>query len=112
MFKTKPKDTFAFKATLHTPGEGRTVCGFEGRHLSQEALQNTLDSATNDNEIAKAVICGWTRKDFDADYSDETFADMLAAYPGLGSQIAKSYLAELAGAPQLKNSPAPPATGR
>jgi hypothetical protein len=111
MFKIKPKATFPFKATLHAPGEGRQICTFEGRHFGQEELQNVLEGASNDNDITKAVVCGWTRKDFDADFSDENLAEMLAAYPGLGSQIAKAYLAELAGAPQLKNSPPPAATG-
>jgi hypothetical protein len=70
-----------------------------------------MDEAQNDSDFVKAVVCGWKRKDFDAEYSPETLSEMLLAYPALGGQIARAYLAELSGAPQLKNSLPPPATG-
>lgn len=103
MFKTKPKDTFPFKAPLHAPGVGRAVCGFEGRHLSGEGLKNQLAAAKDDNEFVVAVVVDWNRKDFDEDFSSERLSEMLAAYPGLSTQIAKAYLAELSGAPAAKN---------
>lgn len=111
MFKTKPTDSFKFKVQLHAPGVGRVTCGFEGRHLDGDALQEAMAGSDNDAEFVQAVVTGWNRKDFDADFSDAELAAMLKAYPGLGTQIARAYLAELSGAPQVKNSPMPAVTG-
>jgi hypothetical protein len=111
MFAIKPKDSFNFKASLHAPGVGRVTCTLEGRHQTQQELQDVLKDAGDDSEACKKLVCGWSRKDFDADFSDATLAEMLAAYPGLGTQILRAYLAELAGDPKIKNSPPPAATG-
>jgi hypothetical protein len=111
MFRVIPNAVFSFKATLHVPGGGKQTCTLEGRHLPQQDLQDVLTSAQNDAEICKKVVCGWSRKDFDTDFSDAALAEMLGAYPGLGTQIARAYLAEISGAPALKNSQGPAATG-
>ncbi len=103
MFKTKPNDSFPFKVRLHAPGTGSVVCEFEGRHMDQDTLKANLDASSDDIEFCKRAICGWKRKDFDADYSDATFAQMLTHYPGMATPIAQGYLIELKGAPQIKN---------
>lgn len=96
MFKLQPKPTFWAKAQINIPGEERpSEIQVQFKHLGRQGLKDYfagLEGSDDDAKALREIVVGW--KGVDAEFSDETLAQLLDNYPSSAKAIFEAFSRE------------------
>ncbi len=97
MFKLKANPTFKAKVEIARADGERGEVEFEFRHKTTEQVNDFLKRAESAKpaEWAKEIIAGWSG--VDAEFSDESLADLLQEHFAAAEAIMSGYLRALSG---------------
>ena len=95
MLKLAPEPLFTVSVAIPVPGADDVLVNCTFRHMGVAALRAWSESnaGREDLDVIADVLAGWAG--IDAEYSRDTLAALLDAYPGAAVSLATAYRREL-----------------